>query len=103
MRFDWSSSSLLHRNDHAARPGEVCARRWSRGGRLPADRSARVPGCRPAGGRRSAEAAGSGPHPVPNVTLLDLVSTGAEHARSDDEVIATVVYMVNGGDVCLCG
>ena len=40
---------------------------------------------------------------APNVTLLDLVSAVAEHARSDNEVIATVVYMVNGGDVRLCG
>jgi len=40
---------------------------------------------------------------APNVTLLDLVSAVAEHARSDNEVVATVVYMVNCGDVRLCG
>ena len=40
---------------------------------------------------------------APNVTLLDLVSAVAEHARSENEVIATVVYMVNRGDVRLCG
>jgi hypothetical protein len=40
---------------------------------------------------------------APNVTLLDLVSAVAEHARSDYEVVATVVYMVNRGDVRLCG
>jgi hypothetical protein len=38
-----------------------------------------------------------------NVTLLDLVSAVTEYARSDTEVIATVVYMVNRGDVRLCG
>ena len=38
-----------------------------------------------------------------NITLLDLVSAVARYARSDDEVIATVVYLVNGGRVRLCG
>ena len=38
-----------------------------------------------------------------NVTLLDLVNAVAEHARSEAEVIATVVYMVNQGHVRLCG
>ena len=38
-----------------------------------------------------------------NVTLLDLVTAVAEHARSDNEIIATIVYMVNRGDVRLCG
>ena len=38
-----------------------------------------------------------------NVTLLDLVNAVAEHARSEAEVIATVVYMVNSGRVRLCG
>ncbi len=38
-----------------------------------------------------------------NVTLLDLVNAVAEHARSDAEVIATVVWMVNQGHVRLCG
>ena len=40
---------------------------------------------------------------APNVTLLDLVSAVAKYARSDNEVIATVAYMVNGGRVRLCG
>ena len=40
---------------------------------------------------------------TPNVTLLDLVSAVAECARSEAEVIATVVYMVNKGHVRLCG
>ena len=38
-----------------------------------------------------------------NVTLLELVSAVAEHARSENEMIATVVSMVNRGDVRLCG
>ena len=38
-----------------------------------------------------------------NITLLDLVNAVAEHARSEAEVIATIVYMVNEGHVCLCG
>ena len=40
---------------------------------------------------------------VRNVTLLDLVNAVADHARSDAEVIATVVWMVNQGHVRLCG
>jgi hypothetical protein len=40
---------------------------------------------------------------VRNLTLLDLVNAVAEHARSEAEVIATVVWMVNGGRVRLCG
>ena len=40
---------------------------------------------------------------IPNVTLLDLVNAVAEHARSDAEVVATVVWMVNGGHVRLYG
>jgi len=40
---------------------------------------------------------------VPNVTLLDLVNAVAEHARSEAEVIATIVSMVNRGHVRLCG
>jgi len=39
----------------------------------------------------------------PNVTLLDLVSAVSEHARSEAELIAAVVYMVNSGHVRLCG
>src|SRR5437867_203994 len=38
-----------------------------------------------------------------NVTLLDLVDAVAEHARSEAEVIATIVCMVNQGHVRLCG
>ena len=38
-----------------------------------------------------------------DVTLLDLVNAIAEHARSEAELIATVVYMVNQGHVRLCG
>jgi len=38
-----------------------------------------------------------------NVTLLDLVNAVAEHARSDAELVATVVWMVNQGHVRLCG
>ena len=38
-----------------------------------------------------------------NVTLLDLVNAVAEHGRSDAEVVATVVWMVNQGHVRLCG
>jgi hypothetical protein len=40
---------------------------------------------------------------TPNVTLLELVSAVAEHARSEVETIATVVWMVNSGCVRLCG
>ena len=36
-------------------------------------------------------------------TLLDLVDAVAEYARSDAELIATVVYMVNRGHVRLWG
>src|SRR3989442_174192 len=38
-----------------------------------------------------------------NVTLLDLVNAVAEHARSEAEILATVVFMVNRGHVQLCG
>ena len=37
------------------------------------------------------------------ITLLDLVNAVAEHSRSEAELIATVVYMVNRGHVRLCG
>ena len=40
---------------------------------------------------------------APSVTLLDLVTEVAKYARSDQEVIATVAYMVNSGRVRLCG
>ena len=38
-----------------------------------------------------------------NVTLLDLVYAAAEHSRSEAELMATVVYMVNQDHVRLCG
>jgi len=38
-----------------------------------------------------------------NTTLLELVNAVSEHAQSDAEVIATVVYLVNSGRVRLCG
>jgi len=38
-----------------------------------------------------------------NITLLDLVNAISEQARSEAEVIATVVYLVNSGRVRLCG
>lgn len=39
----------------------------------------------------------------PHVTLLELVTTVSEFARSENEVIATVVHMVNSGAVRLGG
>ena len=38
-----------------------------------------------------------------NMTLLDLVQAVSDHAPSEAEVIATVVYLVNSGRVRLCG
>ena len=38
-----------------------------------------------------------------NVTLLDLVKAVSEYARTDAEVVATVVHLVNSGTVRLCG
>lgn len=38
-----------------------------------------------------------------NVTLLELVQAVTEHSRSDAEVVATVVHLVNSGAVRLCG
>lgn len=40
---------------------------------------------------------------TPNVTLLDLVNAVAEYARSEAEIVATIVCMVNQGHVRLCG
>jgi hypothetical protein len=40
---------------------------------------------------------------APGVTLLDLVTAVSDQARSEAEVIATVVYLVNSGTVRLCG
>lgn len=39
----------------------------------------------------------------PKVTLLDLVNAVSEYARSEGEVIATVVWLVNSGTVRLGG
>ena len=38
-----------------------------------------------------------------DTTLLELVNAVANHARSDAELIATVVSLVNSGAVRLCG
>ena len=38
-----------------------------------------------------------------NTTLLELVNAICEHTRTDAEVIATIVHMVNSGRVRLCG
>ncbi len=38
-----------------------------------------------------------------NMTLLDLVRAVSDHARSEAEVIATVVHLVNSGRVRLRG
>jgi len=38
-----------------------------------------------------------------NSTLLALVDALARHGRSEAEIIAIVVYMVNSGHVRLCG
>jgi ABC-type multidrug transport system ATPase subunit len=35
--------------------------------------------------------------------MLNLVTAIAEHALTEAEVIATVIYMVNSGRVRLCG
>ncbi len=40
---------------------------------------------------------------APKVTMLDLVTAVAEDAKSEAELIATVVYMVNSGRVRLNG
>ncbi len=37
------------------------------------------------------------------ITMLDLVSAVSEYAHTEDEVIATVVHLVNSGIVRLCG
>jgi len=38
-----------------------------------------------------------------SATMLDLVTAVTEHACSDAEIIATVVYLINSGTVRLCG
>lgn len=40
---------------------------------------------------------------APRVTMQDLVSAVAEHAKNDAEILATVVHMVNTGLVQLVG
>jgi len=37
------------------------------------------------------------------VTLLDLVQTVSDYATNDDEIVATVAYLINSGKVLLCG
>jgi len=37
------------------------------------------------------------------LTMLDLVQAVSAYARTDAEVVATVVYLVNSGAVRLCG
>ena len=37
------------------------------------------------------------------VTLLDLVQTVSDCATSDDEIVATVAYLINSGQVLLGG
>jgi hypothetical protein len=36
-------------------------------------------------------------------TLLELVKAVSDYAETDTEVVATVVYLVNSGQVQLCG
>ncbi len=40
---------------------------------------------------------------APRVTMYELVSAVSEHAQSEEEVVATVVHMVNSGLVVLDG
>ncbi len=37
------------------------------------------------------------------VTLLELVQTVSDYATNDDEIVATVAYLINSGTVRLCG
>jgi hypothetical protein len=37
------------------------------------------------------------------MTLLDLVNAVSRYARSEAEVVATIVHLVNSGRVRLCG
>jgi hypothetical protein len=41
--------------------------------------------------------------PARKSTLLDLVQAVSDYATSDDEVVATVAYLINSGKVLLCG
>jgi hypothetical protein len=36
-------------------------------------------------------------------TLLDLIQAVSDSAQNDDEVVATVAYLINSGRVRLCG
>lgn len=36
-------------------------------------------------------------------TLLDLVQTASDFATNDNEIVATVAYLINSGKVLLCG
>ena len=36
-------------------------------------------------------------------TLLELVEAVSDHAETDTEIVATVVYLANSGQVQLCG
>lgn len=36
-------------------------------------------------------------------TLLELVQAASHFAKSDDEVVATITYLINRGKVRLCG
>lgn len=38
-----------------------------------------------------------------NVTLIELVKVVSDYAKTDAEVVATVVHLVNSGKVRLCG
>ncbi len=37
------------------------------------------------------------------LTLIELVQTVSDYAISDNEVVATVAYLINSGKVLLCG
>ena len=39
----------------------------------------------------------------PECTLLEFIQVVSESARNDDEVVATVAYLINSGHVRLCG
>ena len=41
--------------------------------------------------------------PRPTCTLLEVVQAVTEVARNDEEVVATVTYLINSGRVRLCG
>lgn len=36
-------------------------------------------------------------------TLLDLLQAVSDYAASDDEIVATVAYLINSGQILLCG